>query len=195
MPTLSCLQQEATGMKYTLSGYVEPTARKLAQQQGLELVDVELVKENTGRFLRFYIDSPEGVDLDRLENFHRSVLPLMENVEYDYMEVSSPGADRPLKRPQDFDRAAGTRVEIRLYRALNGAKYFTGTLVGLEDGNVILDADGGERLSFPKKDCALVAPLIELDEEAIDAALEGVFDEDEAEDEAEDNMQPEDDEP
>ena len=48
-------------MKHTLSGYVEPTARRLAQELGLELVDVELVKESTGKFLRFLIDQPEGI--------------------------------------------------------------------------------------------------------------------------------------
>ena len=67
-------------MKYTLSGYVEPTARRLAEEMNLELVDVELAKENTGKFLRFTIDTPEGVDLDALEKFHRAVQPLMDNV-------------------------------------------------------------------------------------------------------------------
>ena len=46
-------------MKHTLSGYVEPTAEKIAREMGLALVDVELVKENTGRFLRFFIDTPK----------------------------------------------------------------------------------------------------------------------------------------
>ena len=72
-------------MKHTLSGYVEPTAEKIAREMGLALVDVELVKENTGRFLRFFIDTPDGVDLDALERFHRRILPLMDDVDYDYM--------------------------------------------------------------------------------------------------------------
>ena len=184
-------------MKYTLSGYVEPTAKKLADELGLTLVDVELVKENTGRFLRFYIDTPQGVDMDSLETFHRRVLPLMENVDYDYMEVASPGADRPLKKPADFERCAGQTVEVKLYKAQDGGKYFTGELVGLVDGKVVITAPDGEEKSFPQSLCALVAPLIELDEEAIDEALAGVFDEDEEDDFAdegeEDNMQPEED--
>ncbi len=165
-------------MKHTLSGYVEPTAGKLAETLGLELVDVELTKENTGKFLRFYIDKPEGVDLDALESFHRAVLPLMEEVEYDYMEVCSPGADRPLKKPADFERARGQTVEVRLYKAVDGLKSFTGELAGLIGDNVVILTGGVER-AFPQKAVAQVAPVIELDEEAIDAALEGVFDLDE----------------
>ena len=167
-------------MKHTLSGYVEPTAAKLAQKFGLELVDVELVKENTGKFLRFFIDKPEGIDLDALETFHRAVLPLMEDVDYDYMEVCSPGADRPLKKPADFERAKGQTIEVRLYRAIDGAKSFTGELVGLIDGNVVIQIEDEER-AFPQKLVAQAVPVIELDEEAIDAALEGVFDLDEDE--------------
>ena len=162
-------------MKHTLSGYVEPTAAKLAQKLGFELVDVELVKENTGKFLRFFIDKPEGIDLDALETFHRAVLPLMDDVEYDYMEVCSPGADRPLKKPADFERAKGQVVEVRLYKAVDGLKSFTGELVGLVDGSVVILVDDEER-AFPQKIVAQVAPVIELDEEAIDAALGDVFD-------------------
>ena len=165
-------------MKHTLSGYVEPTADKIAREMGLTLVDVELVKENTGRFLRFFIDTPNGIDLNALERFHRRILPLMDDVDYDYMEVASPGADRPLKKPADFERAAGTKVEVRLYKALEGAKVFVGTLIGLVDGEVVIDMEGRE-MHFKKQVVAQVAPVIELDEEAIDMALDGVFDGDE----------------
>lgn len=162
-------------MKHTLSGYVEPTAARLAAEMGYELVDVELVKENTGRFLRFFIDTPQGADLDALESFHRRVLPLMDEVDYDYMEVCSPGADRPLKKDADFERAQGTTVEVRLYKAVDGLKSYTGTLVGLIDKSVVIDVGGIEK-AFPRGSVAQVAPVIELDEEAIDAALDGVYD-------------------
>ena len=80
-------------------------ARKIAASQNVELVDTELKKEPTGYFLRFYIDTEEGVKLSELEAFHRAVQPLVENVEYDFMEVSSPGVDRPLKTERDFEKA------------------------------------------------------------------------------------------
>ena len=140
-------------------------AQKIAQEMQVELVDVELVKEPTGHFLRFYVDRPEGIALNDLEAFHRRILPLVERVEYDYMEVSSPGADRPLKTERDFERAKGTVVELRTYKPINGGKRFTGELIGLEDGEVVLADDAGGTLRFAQKDVAVVRPLIEFDAE------------------------------
>ena len=140
-------------------------AQKIASEMGVELIDVELVKEPAGRFLRFYIDRPGGISLNELEACHRRILPLVERVDYDYMEVSSPGADRPLKRESDFEKAAGTRVELKTYRAVDGSKRFTGTLVALEDGEIVIESESGDTLRFPQKDVAVVRPLIEFDEE------------------------------
>lgn len=100
-------------------------AAPLALEMNYTLVDVELVKEATGRFLRFFIDKPGGVTLDDCEAFHRALIPLVEDVDYDYMEVSSPGVDRPLKRQKDFDQAVGEQVEVRLYRPVEGVKSLT----------------------------------------------------------------------
>lgn len=145
----------------------EQIAKRIADEQNVELVDVELVKEPTGYFLRFFIERIEGdgIALNELEAFHRSIQPLVETVEYDYMEVSSPGADRPLKRERDFERAAGMDVELKTYRPVNGAKLFRGELVGLVDGNIVINAENGAQLSFDKKDVAIVRPIIEFTEE------------------------------
>ena len=140
-------------------------AQRIADEMNVELVDVELVKEPTGHFLRFYIEKPDGVALNDLEAFHRRIMPLVERVDYDYMEVSSPGADRPLKIDADFERAKGMTVELKTYRPVNGAKRFTGELAGLEDGEIVLSAPDGGALRFARKDVALVRPLIEFDEE------------------------------
>ena len=140
-------------------------AQRIALEMDVELVDVELVKEPTGHFLRFYIEKPDGVALNDIEAFHRRIMPLVENVEYDYMEVSAPGADRPLKTERDFERAKGTVVELRTYKPINGGKRFTGELIGLEDGEVVLADDAGGTLRFAQKDVAVVRPLIEFDEE------------------------------
>ncbi len=145
----------------------EQIAKKIAEEQNVELVDVELVKEPTGYFLRFYIERAEGdgIALNELEAFHRKIQPLVETVEYDYMEVSSPGADRPLKHDRDFERAAGLDVELKTYRPVNGAKVFRGELIGLVDGKIEINAESGEKLSFEKKEVAIVRPIIEFNEE------------------------------
>ena len=140
-------------------------AQKIAQEMQVELVDVELVKEPTGHFLRFYVDRPEGIALDDLEAFHRRILPLVERVEYDYMEVSSPGADRPLKTERDFERAKGQVVELKTYRPMNGAKQFSGVLRGLEGEDILIEDASGEVLTFQRKAVAVIRPLIEFDEE------------------------------
>ena len=143
-------------------------AQKLADELQLELVDVELVKEPTGRFLRFFIDKPGGVTLDDCEAFHRALIPLVEDVDYDYMEVSSPGVDRPLKRQKDFDQAVGEQVEVRLYRPVEGVKSLTGALVGLVEGQVVIEDSQGGRRAFPHKQVALVKKVFELDESILE---------------------------
>lgn len=139
-------------------------AQKIADELGYEFVDVELVKEPTGHFLRFYIDRPDGISLNECETFHRAIMPLVERVEYDYMEVSSPGADRPLKTERDFERAEGLAVELKTYRPVNGAKQFTGDLVGLRDGMIVIKTGEDSELSFEKKDVAIVRCIIDFEE-------------------------------
>lgn len=139
-------------------------AQKIADELQVELVDVELVKEPTGHFLRFYIDRPDGVALDELERFHRRIQPLVENVAFDFMEVSSPGADRPLKTERDFERNKGLAVELKTYRPVDGAKQFTGDLVGLVDGEIVIEVSPGVTRAFSRKDVAVVRPLIDFDE-------------------------------
>ena len=139
-------------------------AERVAAEQGVELIDAELVKENTGRYLRFYLDRPDGITIDELEACHRRIQPLVEDVDYDFMEVSSPGADRPLKSDQDFERAEGMDVELKTYHPVNGAKLFRGDLIGLRDGRIEIQS-GDETLSFERRDVAIVRPLIEFTEE------------------------------
>ncbi len=145
---------------------VERTAIRLAEELGYEWIDLELVKEPAGRFLRFYIDKEGGISLDDVEAFHRRIQPHAENIDYDYMEVSSPGIDRPLKKPRDFERAKGKEIEVKLYKPMDGAKLFTGILIGLEDGRIVID-DAGERREFDQKAVALARCVLNVDEDML----------------------------
>ena len=147
--------------------YALAQAQKVAAQLGYIPVDVELVHEMTGRFLRFYIDSTNdgGVSLDDCEKFHRAVQPLVEDLDYDYMEVSSPGADRPLKTSADYEKAVGTQIEIKLYKPIAGIKLFRGELVKLQDGVITIIGPDGTENEIEQKVVALVKPYLEFSEE------------------------------
>jgi ribosome maturation factor RimP len=109
---------------------------------GYELVDVERVSQ--GRLLRVFIDKPGGVDVDdcvAVSN-HLSRLFAVENIEYDRLEVSSPGLDRPLKKASDFIRFAGESARLKLRVALQGQRNFVGILCGVNDGVLKLEVDG-----------------------------------------------------
>lgn len=109
---------------------------------GYELVDFETSPR--ARLLRVFIDSPQGVtieDCTKVSN-HLTRLFAVENVDYDRLEVSSPGLDRPLKKESDFVRFAGQEAQIRLRLAVNGQRNFTGVLLGVEDGRLRLGFGG-----------------------------------------------------
>lgn len=161
--------------KAELISAVGPKCQRVADQMGFELVEVALDKEPTGKYLRIYIDKPEGITLDDCEKYHRAVMPLVENYDYDFMEVSSPGIDRPLKTDRDFERNLGAEVEVRLFKPLDGAKELQGILAGYDKENLILEV-AGENKEIPRKAAALVKPIVDM---------EGVEEVDLGEDEAE----------
>lgn len=149
--------------KAELTTFVTPKCQALAQRMGLELVDVCLDKESAGKYLRIYLDKPEGLSLDDCESYHRAIQPQLEKYDYDFLEVSSPGVDRPLKTPRDYERHLGDEVEVKLFRALDGVKLFSGTLAGLdEEDQILLDTPQGRR-SFPRKAAASVKPVVDME--------------------------------
>ena len=141
---------------------LEAKARALAEQMGYELVDVCMDKEPTGKYLRFYIDKEEGVSLDDCEAFHKAVRTPADSVDYDFMEVSSPGIDRPLKKDRDFERNLGCEIEVKLFKPIDGTKVITGALAGLEEGNIVIDTGEG-RMLVPRKAAALVKPVVDME--------------------------------
>lgn len=111
---------------------------------GYELVEVEASAK--GRLVRVFIDKPDGIDVEDCARVsdHLSRLFTVENVDYDRLEVSSPGLDRPLRKAQDFERFAGQDAQIRLRTLVDNRRNFSGTLRGFRDGQVILATEVGE---------------------------------------------------
>jgi ribosome maturation factor RimP len=112
-------------------------------QLGYDLVDLEL--SNRGRLLRLFIDKSDGVNIDDCElvsNQLSHLLTVENEVDYDRLEVSSPGLDRVLKKETDFERFVGSKVQIKLRIPMAGRKKYVGMLRGVESGEVLLEQDG-----------------------------------------------------
>ncbi len=108
---------------------------------GYELVDLEV----SGRgLMRVFIDQPDGISLEDCERVSHQLTRLftVENVDFERLEISSPGLDRPIKKAADFVRFRGQKVQLKLRVPLNGRKNFVGTLGELQDGVLQLDVDG-----------------------------------------------------
>jgi len=148
----------------TLSTFVIPLCEMLAAEMGFELIDAELVKESSGHYLRIYLDKEGGFTLDDCERFHRAVQPRLEKVAYDFLEVSSPGVDRPLTTDRDFAKSIGKEIEVKLYKPLSGTKIYQGTLTGFSGEEFRVMTPAGESV-FQRKDAALIKPVIVFDEE------------------------------
>lgn len=133
-------------------------ALPIVEEAGLELWDVEYVLEAGQRYLRVYLDGPEGVDLDDCERLSRALDPILDEadpVPDSYIfEVGSAGCERQLKRSSDFERFYGSQVEVKLYSAVDGAKQWVGLLKAYDNGDVVIES-GGER-RFTQKQIASV---------------------------------------
>ena len=141
--------------------------QRTADQLHYELCDAAIEKEPTGRYLRIYIDTETGVTLDDCEKYHRAVQPQLEDFDYDFLEVCSPGIDRPLKTARDVEKSLGMLVEARLYRPVDGRKALQGLLVAMDEEKVTLSENGRE-IELPRKavpQVRLVPDLSALEED------------------------------
>jgi len=136
----------------------EAWIRRALEGLGYELVDLESSRSG---LLRVFIDTPKGItveDCARVSN-HLTRSFAVEGIEYERLEVSSPGLDRPLKRIEDYQRFAGREASVKLKLPRGGQRRFEGTLAGVEDGKIILDVEGQrQRLAIEEIDRARLVP-------------------------------------
>jgi len=130
-------------------GPVREIAERVAASSGLEVVDVEMRGAGKSRMLRIFIDKPAGVTHEDCANLSREVSTILDVEDVvpggSYvLEVSSPGLDRKLSRPADFERFIGSRVKLTTRNPVNGNRHFVGRLENFHDGRLTLDV-GSER--------------------------------------------------
>jgi ribosome maturation factor RimP len=138
-----------------VAGLVRSLAEPLCASEGLELVHVEFQREAHGRILRLYIDKPDGINLDDCVGISRQMGDILdvnlEEVGPYSLEVTSPGADRPLAKQDDFEKFKGNRIKLKTSRPLNGQKNFTGILLGISGEQVNLQI-GDENIVIAYQD-------------------------------------------
>jgi len=122
--------------------FVEQMVQPFLSNNGFELVDIEYVKEGSNYFLRVFVDKEGGIDIDdcgRISEFMSEQLDENDPITDAYfLEVSSPGAERPLKKPEDVNKAIGKHVYITTYEPISGAKDFEGLLLSFDGENVVV---------------------------------------------------------
>ena len=144
---------------------VASLAKRVVEQFGCELWDVEYVREGSEYFLRLYLDKEGGVDINVCEAVSRAFDPILDEkdpIQGSYhFEVCSAGLERVLKRPSDFQRFLGSPITVKLYRPRNGLKEIPCVLRGYEDGRLTVEA-GKETITFEKSEVAQVRLRVEF---------------------------------
>lgn len=137
----------------------EALLQPIAAGQGVEIYDVEYVKEGSDYYLRAYIDKPEGVNITDCENVSRALSDALDREDFIpdayILEVSSPGLGRAFKKDRHLARSIGQEVEIRLYKPLEGNKEYTGVLKSFDGSNIMVTGEDGER-TFARNDIAVI---------------------------------------
>jgi ribosome maturation factor RimP len=151
---------------------VKDIARELVEQglQGTdyELVDVQFKSERGKWMLTVFVDKPGGITLADCELVNQMIDPILDSREelagrHDYLVVSSPGLDRPIKTDGDFRRNIGKLLDVKLHTPLNGKREFTGTLKAFDEGNAYFEVAGaGAQLEVKRESIAKAVQHIEF---------------------------------
>ena len=156
------LTREVTMAKKKITDLIGEIAEAFLTENGLELYNVEFVKEGRDWFLRVYIDTCEAAETDgqdgyvstddceKVSRFLSEELDRLDPIEQNYyLEVSSPGMDRQLLTTRHYEKYAGRLVEVKLYKGVDGKKVFEGILQGISDGSVVIKTEDGQEMMFP----------------------------------------------
>jgi len=151
----------AENIKQTVEARAQELLEPIVAGEGLELLEVEFVREREGWVLRLFIDKPGGrVGLDECTQVSRAVdtvLDVEDLIPHEYnLEVSSPGVNRPLKKPTHYQRVMGQKVKVKTFGPIGEPprKNFTGTLTEVAADAIAVDVEGAGSFRIPFKDIA-----------------------------------------
>lgn len=151
----------AESLKHTVEEKARQLAEPLCAAEGLELVDVEFLREPGGWILRLFIDKPGGkIGVEECSLISRAMDPVLDVedfIPHEYsLEVSSPGLNRPLKKPEHFEKAVGQKVKVKTFGPIGEPprKNFSGVLKGIEGQEVTVEVEGAGAFRIPLRDIA-----------------------------------------
>jgi ribosome maturation factor RimP len=140
-------------MREVVASKVEEAAQRVTLAEGLELVEVEVKGDGNSRLVRITIDKPEGVthtDCQLVSDKVGEILDAEDAIPGHYtLEVSSPGLERKLLKPQDYQRFQGQKATLEIRKMVDGRRNWEGTLAGFSDGMISLETQPGEIRQFP----------------------------------------------
>lgn len=143
----------------TYESRTEQLLAPIVEKNGVEIYDVEYVKEGSDWYLRAYIDKPEGVTIGDCENVSRALSDALDAEDYIadayILEVSSPGLGRTLKKDRHLEKSLGKKIEIKTYKPIDKQKEFSGILKAYDAETVTVEEEGKERV-FQRSQTALI---------------------------------------
>ncbi len=152
--------------KVEVEKLVETLINPILQNEKFELIDIEFTKEGPHRYLRVFIDKIGGITLDDCQKVSEQLSekldeedPIEENY---FLEISSPGLDRPLKKTKDFERFKGENIEVRLYQPMDNKKVFEGELVGSDNNVITIKIDNKNLVEIPREKIAITKLAIKF---------------------------------
>jgi ribosome maturation factor RimP len=166
------LRGEKTGRigmskRETYEAECEKLLLPITEQYGVEIYDIEYVKEGSDYYLRAYIDKPDGVNIIDCENVSRALSDALDKADFIpdayILEVSSPGLGRTLKKNRHLEKSIGEEIEIKLFKAVDKQKEFSGILESFDENTITITPDDSkEKISFNRADIALIRLAIDF---------------------------------
>lgn len=152
--------------KKSVIGYIKEVIESIIKDSDYELVDLEIKKEGSNKFLRIYLDKPGGITLDDCQLMSNAISDELDKTdpikEAYYLEVSSPGLDRPIKTDKDLKRNINKDVEVKLYEPLDGEKLIQGSLIEFDEKVLKLQYEDESVVDIPREKVALIKLAIKF---------------------------------
>lgn len=150
--------------KRSIEDMVKDLVNDIIKSSEFELIDIEYVKEGPFKYLRVYVDKPEGITVDDCADISRALNKKLDEDDFIkeqyFLEVSSPGIERPLKTESDFMKNKDKLVEVKFYKPMDGKKAITGILVEKTSNTVVINSEN-ENITIDLKDISKIHRAIE----------------------------------